>query len=96
MAFDFSTTLRTVRFAAGAIGCPFSAAVPTTAPTTPPTIAPIGPARLPAAAPVTAPAVCFRIGGIWIFLDNCEFSSLAFEFLGITVDLLNVLVTKHN
>jgi hypothetical protein len=96
MAFDFFTTLRTVRFAAGTIGCPFSAAVPTTAPTTPPTTAPIGPARLPAAAPVTAPAVCFRIGGIWIFLDDCEFSSLAFEFLGITVDLLNVLVTKHN
>ena len=78
-------TLRTVRLAAGTMGCPFSAALPTTAPTTPPTTAPIGPATLPAAAPATAPAVCFRIGGIWMFLDDCEFSSvLAFEFLGMT------------
>jgi hypothetical protein len=29
-------------------------------------------------------------------LDDSELSSLAFEFLGITMDLLNVLVTKHN
>jgi hypothetical protein len=77
-------TLRTVRLAAGAIRCPFSAALPTTAPTTPPTTAPIGPAMLPAAAPATAPAVCFRIGGIWILLDDCEFSSFfAVELSGI-------------
>jgi hypothetical protein len=97
MAFDFFTTLRTVPFAAGTIGCPFSAAVPTTAPTTPPTTAPIGPAMLPAAAPATAPAVCFRIGGIWIFLDDCEFSSFfAFELLGINVKLLNILFPDVN
>ena len=88
-AFELFITLRTVRLAAGARGCPFSAAVPTTAPTIPPTTAPIGPARLPAAAPVTAPAVCFRIGGIWIFLDYCEFSSslLVFGFSGINFRL---------
>ena len=85
-------TLRTVRLAAGAMGCPFSAAFPTTAPTTPPTTAPIGPAMLPAAAPATAPAVCFRIGGIWIFWDDCESSAFfALEFLGINVELLNLL-----
>ena len=92
MAFDFFTTLRTVRLAAGGtIGCPFSAALPITAPTTPPTTAPIGPATLPAAAPATAPAVCFRIGGIWIFLDDCEsFSFFEFALLGINLGLLLV------
>jgi hypothetical protein len=84
MAVELFMTLRTVRFAAGAIGRRFSAAFPATAPTTPPTTAPIGPAILPAAAPATAPAVCFGIGGIWMFLDDCEFSSFfAFELLGI-------------
>jgi hypothetical protein len=97
MALELFITLRTVRRAAGAIGCPFSAALPTTAPTTPPTTAPIGPAILPAAAPATAPAVCFRIGGIWIFLDDCEFSSFfAFELLGINVKLLNILFSDVN
>jgi hypothetical protein len=75
IALEPFTTLRTVRLAAGAIGCGFSAAFPAIAPTTPPTTAPIGPAMLPAAAPATAPAVCFGIGGIWMFLDDCEFSS---------------------
>jgi hypothetical protein len=77
-------TLRTVRLEAGAIGRRFSAAFPAIAPTTPPTTAPIGPAILPAAAPATAPAVCFGIGGIWMFLDDCEFSSFfPFGFLGM-------------
>jgi hypothetical protein len=84
IALELFMTLRTVRFAAGAIGRRFSAAFPATAPTTPPTTAPIGPAILPAAAPATAPAVCFGIGGIWMFLDDCEFSSFfASELLGI-------------
>jgi hypothetical protein len=96
IAFDLFTTLRTVRRAAGTIGCPFSAALPITAPTTPPTTAPIGPATLPAAAPATAPAVCFRIGGIWIFLDDCEFSSFfRFALLGINLDLLDILVSRR-
>lgn len=96
MALERFSTLRTVRLAAGAIGCPFSAAFPTTAPTTPPTTAPIGPAMLPAAAPATAPAVCFRIGGIWIFSDDCESSAFfALEFLGINVELLNLLVSRR-
>jgi hypothetical protein len=83
IALELFKTLRTVRLA-GAIGCRFSAAFPATAPTTPPTTAPIGPAILPAAAPATAPPVCFGIGGIWMFLDDCEFSSFfAFGFLGI-------------
>jgi len=76
-------TLRTVRLEAGAIGRRFSAAFPAIAPTTPPTTAPIGPAILPAAAPATAPAVCFGIGGIWMFLDDCEFSFFPFGFLGM-------------
>jgi hypothetical protein len=81
IALELFITLRTVRLAAGAIGRGFSAAFPATAPTTPPTTAPIGPAILPAAAPATAPAVCF---GIWMFLDDCEFSSFfAFELSGI-------------
>jgi hypothetical protein len=84
IALELLMTLRTVRLAAGAIGRRFSAAFPATAPTTPPTTAPIGPAILPAAAPATAPAVCFGIGGIWMFLDDCEFSSFfAFELSGI-------------
>jgi hypothetical protein len=74
IALDLLTILRTVRFAAGAIGCRFSAAFPATAPTTPPTTAPIGPAMLPTAAPATAPAVCFGIGGISMFSDDCEVS----------------------
>jgi hypothetical protein len=73
-ALDLLTILRTVRLAAGAIGRRFSAAFPATAPTTPPTTAPIGPAILPTAAPATAPAVCFGIGGISMFSDDCEFS----------------------
>ena len=94
MALERFTTLRTVRLAAGAIGRRFSAAFPATAPTTPPTTAPIGPAILPAAAPATAPTVCFGIGGIWMFLDDCEFSSFfAFEFLGINVELLNIFAS---
>jgi hypothetical protein len=84
IALELFMTLRTVRLAAGGIGRRFSAAFPATVPTTPPTTAPIGPAILPAAAPATAPAVCFGIGGIWMFLDDCEFSSFfAFELLGI-------------
>jgi hypothetical protein len=84
IALELLMTLRTVRRAAGAIGVRLSAAFPAIAPTTPPTTAPIGPAILPAAAPATAPAVCFGIGGIWMFLDDCEFSSFfAFEFSGI-------------
>jgi hypothetical protein len=75
IALELFTTFRTVRLAAGTIGRRFSAAFPATAPTTPPTTAPIGPAMLPAAAPTTAPAVCFEIGGIWMFLDDFEFSS---------------------
>jgi hypothetical protein len=74
IALDLLTILRTVRLAAGAIGRRFSAAFPATAPTTPPTTAPIGPAILPTAAPATAPAVCFGIGGISMFSDDCEFS----------------------
>ena len=74
----------TLRLAARAVGRRFSAAFPTTAPTTPPTTAPIGPAMLPAAAPATAPRVCLGIGGILMFLDDCEFSSFfAFELSGI-------------
>jgi hypothetical protein len=96
VALERFIILRTVRVAAGAIGRPFSAAFPTTAPTTPPTTAPIGPAMLPAAAPATAPAVCFRIGGIWISWDDCEFSSFfAFEFLGMNVELLNIVVSAR-
>jgi len=83
IALELFMTLRTVRLAAGAIGRRFSAAFPATAPTTPPTTAPIGPAILPAAAPATAPAVCFGIGGIWMFLDDCEFSFFPFGFLGM-------------
>jgi hypothetical protein len=75
IALELFTTLRTVRLAAGAIGRRFSAAFPATAPTTPPTTAPIGPAMLPAAAPATAPTVCFGIGGILMFSDDCEGSS---------------------
>jgi hypothetical protein len=75
IALELLMTLRTVRLAAGAIGRRFSAAFPATAPTTPPTTAPIGPAILPTAAPATAPAVCFGIGGISIFSDDCESSS---------------------
>jgi len=48
------------------------AAFPARAPATPPTIAPIGPAILPTAAPATAPAVCFGIGGISMFSEDCE------------------------
>jgi hypothetical protein len=73
-ALDLLTIFRTVRLAAGAIGRCFSAAFPATAPTTPPTTAPIGPAMLPTAAPATAPAVCFGIGGISMFSDDCEVS----------------------
>jgi hypothetical protein len=73
IALDLLTILRTVRLA-GAIGRRFSAAFPATAPTTPPTTAPIGPAMLPTAAPATAPAVCFGIGGISMFSDDCEVS----------------------
>jgi hypothetical protein len=73
-ALDMLTILRMVRLVAGAIGRRFSAAFPATAPTTPPTTAPIGPAMLPTAAPATAPAVCFGIGGILMFSDDCEFS----------------------
>ena len=51
------------------------AAFPAMAPATPPTIAPIGPAILPTAAPATAPAVCFGIGGISMFSEDCEVSS---------------------
>jgi hypothetical protein len=84
IALELFTALRTVRLTAGAMGRRFSAAFPATAPTTPPTTAPIGPAILPAAAPATAPAVCFGIGGIWMFLDDCEFFSFfASELLGI-------------
>ena len=84
IALELFTALRTVRLAAGAIRRRFSAAFPATAPTTPPTTAPIGPAILPAAAPATAPAVCFGIGGIWMFLDDCEFSSFfVYQLLGI-------------
>src|SRR6266480_1079548 len=72
IALELFTTLRTARLASGAIGRRFSAAFPATAPTTPPTTAPIGPAMLPTAAPATAPAVCFGIGGILIFSDDCE------------------------
>jgi hypothetical protein len=96
MAVELFMTLRTVCFAAGAIGRRFSAAFPATAPTTPPTTAPIGPAILPAAAPATAPAVCFGIDGIWMFLDDCEFSSfVASGSLAIIVELLNTLVFKR-
>jgi hypothetical protein len=89
IAFGLLITFRTVRFTAGAIGRRFSAAFPATAPTTPPTTAPIGPAILPAAAPATAPAVCFGIGGIWMFLADCEFASFfAFGLLGIKLGSL--------
>jgi hypothetical protein len=91
IALELFTTLRTARFAAGAIGRRFSAAFPATAPTTPPTTAPIGPAMLPTAAPATAPAVCFGIAGISMFSDNCERSFFcASGLLGI-VELLNDL-----
>jgi hypothetical protein len=73
IALELLATLRTVRFAAGAIRRRFPAPFPTTAPTTPPTTAPIGPAILPAAAPATAPAVCFGIGGIWMFWMTASF-----------------------
>jgi hypothetical protein len=74
IALELFMALRTVRLAAGAIVCRFWAAFPATAPITPPTTAPIGPAILPAAAPATAPTVCFEIGGISMFSDDCEFS----------------------
>jgi hypothetical protein len=51
------------------------AAFPAIAPATPPTIAPIGPAILPTAAPATAPAVCFGIGGMSMFSEDCEVPS---------------------
>jgi len=51
------------------------AAFPASAPATPPTIAPIGPAILPTAAPATAPAVCFGIGGMSMFSEDCEVPS---------------------
>jgi hypothetical protein len=73
-AFEIALELFTIRLAAGAIRRRFSAAFPATAPTTPPTTAPIGPAMLPTAAPATAPAVCFGIGGISMFSDDCEVS----------------------
>jgi hypothetical protein len=84
IALEVFMALRTVRLPTGAIGRRFSAAFPATAPTTPPTTAPIGPAILPAAAPAIAPAVCFGIGGISMFLDDCEFFSFfAFGSSGI-------------
>lgn len=46
------------------------AAHPASAPITPPTTAPNGPATLPSMAPVAAPAVCFEMGGIWMFSDD--------------------------
>jgi hypothetical protein len=74
IALELLTILLPVRLPAGALRRRFSAAFPATAPTTPPTTAPIGPARLPTAAPATAPAVCFGIGGISMFSDDCELS----------------------
>lgn len=60
------------------------AAFPARAPTTPPTTAPTGPTMLPIAAPVTAPAVCFGIGGTWIFSDGRGlFFFSGFEWSGI-------------
>jgi len=91
IALERLTTLRAVPLAVGAIGCGFPAAFPATAPTIPPTTAPIGPAMLPTAAPATAPAVCFGIGGISMFSDDCErVFRCASELLGI-VELLNDL-----
>jgi hypothetical protein len=46
---------------------------------------------LPIAAPVTAPAVCFGIGGTWIFSGDRErFLVSGFERLGINGALLNI------
>lgn len=67
------------------------AAFPASAPTTPPTTAPTGPAMLPIAAPVTAPAVCFGIGGTWIFSDGrVPFFFSGFELSGINVNSCNI------
>jgi hypothetical protein len=42
---------------------------------------------LPIAAPVTAPAVCFGIGGTWIFSDaRGTFFFSGFELSGINVN----------
>jgi hypothetical protein len=75
IALELFTTFRAARLVAEAIGRCFSAAFPAIAPTTPPATAPIGPATLPTAAPAIAPAVCFGIDGIWMSLDDWEFSS---------------------
>ena len=80
--------LRTVFLARGVME-PLAAALPANAPTTPPTTAPIGPAILPTAAPATAPAVSFRIAGMSMFSEDCEFSFFcASESLGIKRELL--------
>jgi len=68
LSVRFETAL--ARLTAFRTGRSLVAAFPARAPTTPPTMAPTGPAMLPIAAPVTAPAVCFGIGGIWIFSDG--------------------------
>ena len=46
------------------------AARPAIAPMAPPTTAPTGPATLPRTAPAAMPAVCFEMGGIWMFSDD--------------------------
>lgn len=53
---------------------PLPTAFAAMAPITPPTTAPTGPATLPTTAPAAAPAVCFDIGGIARFSEDCAFS----------------------
>jgi hypothetical protein len=86
---DFPTVFRTdfwtVFFISGRIGRPVAAARPAIAPIAPPTTAPIGPATLPTSAPAAKPAVCFEMGGISMFSDDCDVSFFcASDSSGIT------------
>lgn len=90
---DFPTVFRavfwTVFFISGRIGRPVAAARPTKAPIAPPTTAPIGPATLPTSAPAAKPAVCFEMGGISMFSDDCGVSFFcASDSSGIMAKLL--------
>jgi hypothetical protein len=89
----FLTVFWTVFFISGRIGRPVAAARPANAPIAPPTTAPTGPATLPTSAPAASPAVCFEMGGISMFLDDCDVSFFcASDSSGITGELPSVLV----
>jgi hypothetical protein len=48
---------------------------------------------LPTAAPATAPAVCFGIGGISMFSDDCGVSFSCESVLsGMMANILNILI----